>query len=232
MSINTELLRQARYNVRLLEKSAFVSVGDPALGGDPAAAGGAPPMDPAAGGAPPMDPAAGGAPPMDPAAAGGAPPMDPAAGGGGDPMAALMPMIQMAVQQAMAANGGGAQSGPQSGGAGIKPKIDVNVEIMQIKKMLAKIVDAMGINIPVADMVATPDDLNQIAQGGAGYAAMTPEGGGLGQIKPIQPMKSAEAWETGVAYDMNSSEFSAAHASTKSTANLASALILRNRARA
>ena len=41
MSINTELLRQARYNVRLLEKSAFVSVGDPAMGGDPAAAGGA-----------------------------------------------------------------------------------------------------------------------------------------------------------------------------------------------
>ncbi len=221
MTINIELLRQARQNINQLEKAGFVAAGDPSMGGDPAAAGGAPPMDPAA---------AGGAPPMDPAAAGGAP------AGGGDPMAALMPviqpMIQSAVQQAMASSGGG-QSGPQAGGPGIKPKIDVNVEIMQIKKMLAKIVDAMGIHIPAQDMVATPEDLNQIAQGGAGFAAATPDagnGGGLGQIQPIQPMKSAaEEWESGVAYEYPP-VLREAHTSTRNTANLAAALIMRNRA--
>ena len=234
MGLNLELLKQARYNVRELEKSAFVAAGDPSMGGDPAAmaGGGAPPMDPAmAGGAPPMDPAmAGGAPPMDPAMAGGAPPMDPAMAGGGDPMAAIMPMIQQAVQQAMAANGGGG-SGPQAGGPGIKPKIDVNVEIMQMKKMLAKMMDAMGIHMPVADMVATPEDLNQIAQGGAGFAAATPDnGGGLGAIKPIQAMKAAEDWESGVAFTPPSEHsFQQSHNVTRSTANMATALLLRNR---
>lgn len=222
MSINLELLKQARQSVRQLDKQAFVAAGDPSMGGappggDPAAAGGAPPMDPAA---------AGGAPPMDPAmAGGGAPPA------GGDPMAAIMPMIQQAVQQAMAANGGG-QSGPQAAGPGIKPKIDVNVEIMQIKKMLAKIVDAMGIHIPAADMVATPEDLNQIAQGGAGFAAATPDsqsGGGMGAIPPIQPMKAAEAWEPGVAFAYPN-DLSAAQGRTHNTANLAAAMVLRSRA--
>ena len=71
------------------------------MGGDPAAMGGMPPVDPATGmpidpntGMPidpntgmPMDPAAmGGMPPMDPAAMGGMPPMDPAAMGGMPPM--------------------------------------------------------------------------------------------------------------------------------------------------
>jgi hypothetical protein len=227
MGLNLELLKQARYNVRAMEKSAFVAAGDPSMGGDPAAAaGGAPPADPSmAGGAPPMDPAmAGGAPPADPSMAGGAPPA------GGDPMAAIMPMIQQAVQQAMAMQGGGG-SGPQTGGPGIKPKIDVNVEIMQMKKMLAKIVDAMGIHIPAADMVATPEDLNQIAQGGAGYAAATPDdGGGLGAIKPIQAMKAAEEWESGVAFTPPSeNSFQQSQNVTRSTANMATALLLRNR---
>ena len=245
MGINPELLRQARQTIKQMDKFAFVAAGDPAMGaGGPP--GGAPPMDPSmAGGAPPMDPAMaggmppGGAPPMDPSMAGGmppggAPPMDPSMAGG-DPMAAIMPMIQQAVQQAMAANGGGMQSGPQQGGPGIKPKIDVNVEIMQIKKMLAKIVDAMGIHIPVQDMVATPEDLNQIAQGGAGFAAATPDnakqsGGGLGQIAPIQPMKAAEEWENGVAFNPPASLLKDAHDATKTTANLAAALIMRRKA--
>jgi hypothetical protein len=148
----------------------------------------------------------------------------------------LMPMIQQAVQQAMAANGGGGnggQSGPQQGGPGIKPKIDVNVEIMQIKKMLAKIVDAMGIHIPAQDMVATPEDLNQIAQGGAGFAAATPDGaggGGIGQIPPIEPMKAArELWENGVAFSPPAS-LKTAHESTKNMANLAAALVMRKKA--
>ncbi len=52
---------------------------DPAGAMDPAAAGGAAPMDPMAAGAPPADPMAAGMPPVDPAAA-GAPPTDPMAG--------------------------------------------------------------------------------------------------------------------------------------------------------
>lgn len=216
MAINTELLRQARQSVAQLNKFAFVAAGDPAMGAPPPPGG---------------DPAAAGGAPMDPAMAGGAPPAggDPMAAGGGDPMAAIMPMIQQAVQSAMAANGGGAQGA----GPGLKPKIDVNIEIMQIKKMLAKIVDAMGIHIPAQDMVATPEDLNQIAQGGAGYAATTPDnaGGGLGQIPPIEPMKAAAAeWESGVAFTPPSElSLNRAHETTRNNANLAAALVMRKR---
>jgi hypothetical protein len=217
ININPVLFAEAREKLASLNKYAFVAAGDPSMGGapptggDPAAAGGAPPMDPAM---------AGGAPPMDPAMAGGAPPMD--------PMAMIAPMIQQAVQQAMASNGGGAQGA----GPGLKPKIDVNVEIMQIKKMLAKIVDALGIHIPAADMVATPEDLNQIAEGGAGFAAATPDtqgGGGLGQISPIQPIKAAE-WENGVAFDPPDS-LEVANQALKNNADRAHAMLLKRHAR-
>jgi hypothetical protein len=203
MGVNLHLLQQAKQNIATLQKQAFVAATDPAMAG---------------GGTPPMDPAMAG---------GGAPPMDPAMAGGGDPMTAMMPMIQMAVQQAMASQGGGMQGA----GPGLKPKIDVNVEIMQIKKMLAKIVDALGIHIPAQDMVATPEDLNQIAQGGAGYAASTPDngGGGLGQIQPIEPMKAAE-WEYGVAFTPPA-DLETAKRNTQSTASQAAALLLRSRAR-
>jgi hypothetical protein len=194
---NPELIGLARTTqtnlaafARPVEKRAFVPGGDPA-----AAAGGAPP-----GG----DPAAmGGAPPPDPMMGGGAPPPD--------PMTAMMPMIQQMIQQAMASSGAGA------GGAGgqeamIKPKIDVNIEIMQIKKMLAKISDAMGIHIPAQDMVATPEDLTQMAMGGPGNAAATPDSP-PSAIKPISPMgaampgaggggkQAADRVETGRAFD-------------------------------
>ena len=231
MGINPELLKQARSYVGH-QKVAFVPTGDPAMGGDPAAGGGAPPMDPAmGGGAPPMG---GGAPPMDPAAGGGAPPED--------PMAAIMPMIQQAVQQAMATQGGGAGGAP--GEAAIKPKIDINVEVMQMKKLLAKLCDAMGVQVPAAEMVATPDDLSQMAEGGPGAAAMTPDGGGMGgapgggamggAIPPIDPMKAAsEEWETGVSFAPPASyDFQNAHSTTKNTANLAAAMLLRSRSRA
>ena len=110
--INPELLKMARQNV----KKAFVAAGDPAMGADPAAAGGAP-MDPAMAG---MDPAAAGGAPMDPAMmAGGMPDPAMAAGGamGGDPMAALQPMIDQSVQAALASQGGGAPAGGGGGGA-------------------------------------------------------------------------------------------------------------------
>lgn len=211
MAINAELLKLARTRVGSY-KAAFVAAGDPSMGGAPP--GGGAPMDPAM---------AGGAPPMDPAIAGGMP--DPsAAAGGGDPLAALQPMIQQAVQQAVAAGGAGGAAG---GGAAapIKPKIDVNVEVMQIKKMLAKIIDTLGIHVPVQDMVATPEDLQQMAEGGPGAAAISPDnqGGGLGQIQPVEPMKAAE-WENGEAFKVPDylSDASVAH---KSISNLAAAIM-------
>lgn len=213
MAINAELLKLARTRVGSY-KSAFVAAGDPAMGG--AAPGG--------GGAPPMDPAAMGGAPMDPAMAGGMPDPSAAAGGGGDPLAALQPMIQQAVQQAMAA-GGGAGAGGGAAAAPIKPKIDINVEVMQIKKMLAKIIDTLGIHVPVQDMVATPEDLQQMAEGGPGAAAMTPDnkGGGLGQIQPMEPMKAAE-WENGEAFQVPDylSDAAVAH---KSISDLAAAIM-------
>lgn len=223
MSINPELLKQARHFIGS-QKLAFIAAGDPSLGGDPAAAGGAPPMDPAMAGG-------------DPAMAGGAPPADPAAAGGGDPMAALQPMIQAAVREAMAGMGAGA-GGAANGEAAIKPKIDINVEVMQMKKLLAKLCDAMGVQIPAAEMVATPEDLNQMAAGGPGAAAVTPDSGGgaMGAIPPVSPMKAAaavDAWESGVAFaPPDSYEFQNAHTTTRSTANLATAMLMRNRSKA
>jgi len=211
MSINPHLLSQARGQV----KRAFVAAGDPAMGGDPMAGGGAPPMDPAMGGAPPMDPAMGGAPPMDPAM-GGAPPMD--------PMAQIQPMIDQAVQAAMA---GGAAGGA---GPAIKPKIDVNVELMQIKKLLARIADAMGVQIPAAEMVATPEDLGQMAEGGTGAPAAAD--GGAGALGSIEPIKAAEAWESGVAFTPPAEyDFQNSHETVSNNASLATALLMRNRSK-
>lgn len=180
-SLDTGLLRAAQtmlqphVNPNFL-KNAFVPAGDPSGGG----AGGPPPGaggPPGAAGAPPgMDPSAGGPPP------GGAP----GGGAGGPDMGALQQMIQSTVQQALAAQGGGAGAGgaPGAGGAagGLKPKIDVNVELMQIKNMMAKMMDAQGLHMPAQDMVATPDKLNAMAQGmpttdpAAGGAGPTPGG--------------------------------------------------------
>jgi hypothetical protein len=151
-------------------------------------------------------------------------------------------MIQAAVQEAMAGMGGGAAGGMGGapGEAAIKPKIDINIEVMQMKKLLAKLCDAMGVQIPAAEMVATPEDLNQMAAGGPGAAAATPDagaaagGGAMGAIPPVEPMKAAaaEEWESGVAFDPPPSyEFQNAHETTKSTADLATAMLMRNRAK-
>lgn len=185
--VNPELLRVTRDLIRSgLQKRAFVPGGDPAAGGggDPAAGGGAPPMDPA------MMGGGGGAPPMDPSMMGGMPPPPPP---GGDPaMTAKLDQILQALQ-------GGGMGGPQSGAnaaGGIKPKIDVNVEIMQIKHMLAKIIDSMGIPVSAQEMTATPEKLNAMAQAqqqsGQQDAAMG--AGGQGAIPPMggmDPMQGA-----------------------------------------
>ena len=175
MSVNPELLKMARNNV----KQAFVAAGDPAMGAAPA--------DPAmAGGAPPMDPAmAGGAPPMDPAMAGG----DPMAGGG-DPMAALQPMIDQSVQAAMAANGGGAGGG--AGGGGKAPKVDVGAELKDLRQQLAKIMDVMGITMSPSEVYGEQEQQQAPAPEAP---PVDPSGGAFGAINAIQPMKAAQQEE-------------------------------------
>jgi len=181
----------------VMQKRAFVPSGDPSMGGAPpggappggAPPGGAPPMDPAMmGGAPPgggmppgMDPAMmggmppGGAPPMDPSMMGGAPPPPP------PPAPAIDPaMIQQMVDDAVKKSTGGTGAG----GGGLKPKIDVNVELMQIKHMLAKLADALNVKIPAQDLVATPDKLMTMANGGDATSGGG-DSGGAGAIPPI-----------------------------------------------
>lgn len=158
------------------QKFAFVPPPDPAAGGMPP--GGMPP-----GGMPP-----GGMPPgIDPGAAGGPPPPpDPAAAGvGGNPGGGL-DVIQL--RQVLGEFLGAGGQGGGAAGAGIKPKIDVNVELMQIKNMLAKLVDALGVPMPAQDMAATPEKLTAMAQGQpAGTASPDAQSGGAA-IPPIQPV--------------------------------------------
>ena len=219
MPVNPELLKMARQNI----KQAFVAAGDPAMGADPAMAGGAPPMDPAMAG---MDPAmAGGAPPMDPAMAGGMP--DPSMAGGamgGDPLAALQPMIDQAVQTAVAAQGGGSGSGGGGGGAKA-PKIDVGRELKDLKQQMSKMMDVMGITMTPSEVYGEEEQEPQDPMAGAA-PEVAPEaaGGAFGAINPIAPMKAAE-WEQGEAIappdyinDQVESDF-------KSISNMAAAML-------
>lgn len=175
--LNPSLLKLADRLIAGGEKQGFV----PPQGMDPAMGGGGDPMA-----------AMGGMPGMDPMAAGGGGAMPPPPPPGGDPMAGggaaapdLEAMITAAVQKAMA---GGGMAGGAGGAGGIKPKIDVNVELMQIKKMLAKLVDSMGVPVPAQDMVATEEDLTAMAQG-KDQASVAAGGGQTGgAIPPIDGM--------------------------------------------
>jgi hypothetical protein len=167
--INREMMKRA---AMFLSKEAVIAAGDPALGGAPPQGGGAPPgMDPAMMGG-------GGAPPMDPAMmGGGAPPMPP-------------PMPQAPPQPAMM-GGGGVEP--------IKPKIDVNVTMLQILKILARIADALNVKIPASEMVATQGDLTSMGmqqETGAG-AAMPPPAGGPQPIGPIDPSMGGASTKAG-----------------------------------
>jgi hypothetical protein len=135
--------------------------------------------DPALGGSPMPDPSAGGAPP------GGMPPGgDPAAMGGMPPPAPAPAPAPAPMQPAMA---GGVEP--------IKPKIDVNVTLLQILKVQARIADALGIKIPASEMVATQGDLTSMGMqqetGAAGTplppAGGQPPAGGPAPIGPIDP---------------------------------------------
>jgi len=181
--INPALLSMTRQAG--MSKFAFVPGGDPSAGG-----GGMPPGgDPSAGGGMP--------PGGDPSMGGGMPPGgDPSMGGGGAPPSdpridQMMQMIQQ-MQQQMGGGAGGGGAGAGAGG-GLKPKIDVNVEIMQIKNILAKIADTLGVSIPAQDMVATPEKLTAMANGqpttsGAGGGG---GGGAIGQMPGMDPMQGA-----------------------------------------
>ena len=166
-----ELIKIARHQVY---KRSFVDPAMAAGGGDPAAMG----MDPSAMGAPP---AAGG---MDPAAMGGG------EGGGGAPPADPALESRLAAIESQLAGGGGAAGGVGGGVEPIKPKIDVNVEMMQIKNMLAKIIDTMGIPVPAQEMTATPEKLTQMAMGSQASAGGAGAGGapGGGAFPPIEPI--------------------------------------------
>lgn len=175
---------------------------------------------------------AAGDPAMDPMAAG-----DPAAGGGGgDPMAALVPVIQQIVQQQMQQMGGAAGAAGGAAGAGgvvNKPKIDINIEIMQMKKMMAKIIDALGVQMPASEMVATPEDLDQMAaeqQGGAPAAGGAPQGGAIPPIGPITPMKAA-VWEQGVAFAPPTTMHAAHETPAQRLSDLAQAILLQHSTR-
>ena len=102
-------------------------------------------------------------------------------GAGGDHSA----IAQAVVAQLLSQSGGGGSSG--SGAP--KPKIDVNVTLLQILKILARICDHLGIQVPVSDMVATSGDLSQMAQAQAG-------GSPASSIQPIQPIAPAFAPKT------------------------------------
>ena len=168
--MNYSLIKVAR---DVLNKVAFVPSGDPSMGGAPP--GGAPPMDPSMMG--------GGAPPMDPSMMGGAPPAPPAppAPSPMDP-GMIQQIVADEVRKAMGAGGAGAASG---GGGGLKPKIDVNVELMQIKHMLAKLADALNVKIPAQDLVATPEKLMAMANGGGSNGGGDSGGGAISAIKGI-----------------------------------------------
>lgn len=170
-----QLLKIARERNQALENAEKRGFVDPAMAGG----GGAPPMDPmAAGGAPPMGPA--GAPPMDPAAAGGMPPV-------GDPAAGLTEeRVMQMIQQAVGGGAGGA-GGMMAG----KKKVDVNTEIYHIKKLLAIMMEHLGIEVPptallgdpAEDPQASPEEVaNDPASAGA-----SPESA----IKPIEALQGA-----------------------------------------
>lgn len=176
--LNDELISAAEY---ALSKVAFTDAATlSGAGMDPAAMGGMPP-----GGAP-MDPAAMGGAPMDPSMAGGAAPPPPAPAGA-DPSTIAQAVVQALQQSGM----GGAGGGGAGMAGGIKPKIDVNVEIMQIKHMLAKVIDALGVPVSAQEMTATPDKLMQMANAQQAGGSQDPSAAAQSAIPAIQPMQGA-----------------------------------------
>jgi hypothetical protein len=102
------------------------------------------------------------------------------------------------MQMIQAQGGAGGGMGGGGGAEPIKPKIDVNVTLLQLLKMMSRIADALGVQIPASEMVATQNDLTQFGmqqQSGAGATGAPPGGAGAGggqsAIPPIQPIQPA-----------------------------------------
>ena len=181
---NPELLKLAHDQVSRV-KSGFVDAATAQAGGAPptGAAGGPMPPTGAPGGAMPPTGAAGGA--MPPTGAAGGAPMP----GGGDPLAALQPMIQQAVSEAMATQGGGKGEGEK------KMKVDVNQEIYQIKKILVMMAEEMNLPVPATMLLGDPAQDPNSPPGqaesdpmSAGYDPATAQ---QSAIPPIEPMGAA-----------------------------------------
>ena len=131
-TVNPELLSLARMS---LEKTAVVPGG-----GDPAAMGGAPPMDPAMMGA---------APPVDPAAMGGGAPMDPAM------MGAVPPAPPAPAPAAPAAPAAAGPAGPQK----LKPEQMMNMldyRLYNMQQQLTAIMNALGVQVAPESLVLPP----------------------------------------------------------------------------
>ena len=176
--VNPEAIAMAIQAVAGFSKQAFVPAGDPAM--DPSAAGGCAGAPPGAAPPPGGDPSGGGG--------GGAPPPPPPPDTG-----AIVQQVMQLIQSQGGMGGGGGGMEP------IKPKIDVNVTLLQILKILAKIADTLGVQIPASEMVATQSDLTNFGMQQQTGAAGGPAGGAGGAggagpgsaISPIQPMQGA-----------------------------------------
>lgn len=188
--MNPSLLHLARARVwKDMEKTAVVAPGTP--GGDPAAAGGAPPMDPSmmgggmppGGGAPPMDPSMmGGGAPM-PGAAPAAPPMDPSMMGGAMPGA--MP----------------GQAAPQK----LKPEQMMQMldfRLYNMQQQVTAIMNALNIQLPPGALVTPPGSPTPVAEaavpggpqdpGPAAGGAAGGAGGGAGPGSAINPIEAIQ----------------------------------------
>lgn len=130
------------------------------------------------------------------------------AGGGGDPAAAGMPpdaaaapppgpdpaIADLSAKVDALASQFSSMGGAAGGAAGantLKPKVDVNVTLLQILKITTLLAEAAGIQVPPSAMVPTSEGLSQLAsmsQSGD-FSGVSQSGGGA--ISPIEPMQGA-----------------------------------------
>jgi len=141
-----------------------------------------------------VDPMAAGGAGGDPMAAGMAPPagapmasaMPPMPAMGGDPMAGGSAMGPGGVEERLAKlEAGGAGAAGEDGMK--KPKVDVNTEIYHIKKMLAKLLSSLGVQMDATDMLGDPAEDPEVPPE---EAAQDPHSAGsqqssIGAIDPI-----------------------------------------------
>jgi hypothetical protein len=84
----------------------------------------------------------------------------------------------------------------------VKPKIDSDMEILNIKKMLAKVIDALNIQMPAQEMVTDANEMTQAGMEAQGMGGGAPAGdsggaGGGSAIPPIEPMQGAAPEKAG-----------------------------------